>query len=129
MGSGVEVLMEETVHGKGLIIPAVQGWTMDGQEETGSCLESPPTDEGPASSCPVFPVENGAILVGLGPFFVLLRVVPVFVLNATVYRGIGIIPPIGFCWEPVPVETGAPSWCSFHWLCNAAMSMVVPDPV
>lgn len=76
---------------------------MDEQDERGRCQEPLAAQEGPApSSCPVFPVENGAILVGFGIFIVLLPVVPVVI-------GIPSVLPI-FIGVPIAVFGVALVW-------------------
>ena len=75
---------------------------MDGEEETGRHEESPAAEEEFTSSCPFFPVENGAILVGFGVFIVLLPVVPVVI-------GIPSVLPI-FIGVPIAVFGVALVW-------------------
>ncbi len=43
------------------------------------CWKTPVVQERYVLSCPVFSVENGAILVGLGVFIVALTILPVII--------------------------------------------------
>ncbi len=76
---GMKVLMEEPGPFEEVIIPAIQAWSMDEKEDTGKCRKTPSAGEDATRLCPVFPVDNGALLVGLGLFMILLPIVPVII--------------------------------------------------